>query len=88
MEWAEQLLQVGGAILILVAYIGGQMRRLDPLSWPYLALNFLGSALLAFLAAIGQDWGFLLLEGVWAAVTAWSIAAKLRGARPGPSPHP
>jgi hypothetical protein len=57
MDAIEQVLQVGGAILILAAYVGGQMERIDPLSWPYLILNLVGSSLLAVLAALGEEWG-------------------------------
>ncbi len=86
-DLAGQLLQIAGAVLILVAYIAGLLGRLDPLAWTYLVLNLVGSSLLAVLALLGNDWGFLLLEGVWALVTAFTIIAKLRG-QTGPSPHP
>ncbi|MDQ4036714.1 MAG: hypothetical protein M3153_12460 [Chloroflexota bacterium] len=74
----EQFFQVAGALLILAAYIAGQAGRLNVTSWRYLVLNLVGSALLAVVAALDADWGFLLLEGVWAIVTAWSVAIKLR----------
>ena len=77
----EQIVQVGGSLLILSAFVAAQQRRLDQDSWPYLALNLAGSAILAVLAFIGQQWGFLLLEGVWAVVSAHGL---LRAARPGP----
>ena len=80
-EVGEQLLQIVGAVLILFAYVGGLLGRLDPSSWWYLALNLAGSSLLAVLALLGSDWGFLLLEGVWAVVTGFTIAAKLRSGR-------
>ena len=75
----EQIIQVAGALLILAAYIGGQFGRLDGTSWSYLVLNLAGSIVLAVLAWLDADYGFLLLEGVWAIVTTWSIIAKLRG---------
>jgi hypothetical protein len=77
MELILQVLQIFGAVLILIAYILGQLRLLDPKSYVYLALNLIGSAVLAVLAAIGRDWGFLLLEGVWAAVTLISLCGRL-----------
>ncbi|MEX0790808.1 MAG: hypothetical protein WD178_08555, partial [Actinomycetota bacterium] len=46
-------------------------------SLPYLVPNFVGSAVLAVLAARHGDWGFLLLESVWASVSAYGIFANL-----------
>jgi hypothetical protein len=77
----DQVWQVGGALLILLAFVAAQLRLVDTSSWSYLVLNLVGSAVLAVVAWFGTDWGFLLLEGVWALVTAWSIAAKLRSGR-------
>jgi hypothetical protein len=75
----EQLVQIIGAILILVAYAGAQAGRLDQRSISYLILNLIGSAILAVLAAVEDQLGFLLLEGVWAIVSAFSLTAELRG---------
>ena len=63
--------------MILVAYAAAQAGRWSTGSLLYLVLNEVGSIILAVLAAISQNWGFLLLEGVWAIVTAWSLL-KLR----------
>ena len=74
----DQLVQIVGALLILAAYAGTQFGRLDQRSINYLLLNLIGSAILAVLAAIEGQLGFLLLEGVWGIVSAWSLARELR----------
>jgi hypothetical protein len=52
----------------------------------YLALNLVGSGLLAVLAWHEEQWGFLLLEGVWALVSLWGLIQVLRG-RPTAEAH-
>lgn len=74
----EQVVQIAGALLILVAFAGAQFRRLDQRSLAYLVLNLVGSLILAVLAALDAQYGFLLLEGIWALVSAWSLAEVLR----------
>ena len=74
----EQLVQIIGAILILVAFAGAQFGRLEQRSISYLALNLVGSLILAVLAAVENQLGFLLLEGVWSLVSLWSLVAVLR----------
>ena len=80
MEAIDQVVQVGGALLILAAFILAQMGRLETDSLPYLGLNLVGSTVLAIDAWIGTEWGFLLLEGVWAIVSAVGLARALRSA--------
>ena len=74
----DQVIQVVGALLILTAFTAVQMERMRPDSRLYLALNLAGSAILAVLALIGLQWGFVLLEGVWAVVSAWGLVVALR----------
>jgi hypothetical protein len=68
-----QLVQIVGALLILAAFAAAQFGWLGTRSRAYLVLNLAGSAILAVLAWSDDQWGFLLLEGVWALVSAWSL---------------
>ena len=74
----EQAIQILGALLILAGFAGAQLGRLRVDSTTYLVLNLIGSAVLAYLALIEEQWGFVLLEGVWAAMSAWSLIRPAR----------
>jgi uncharacterized membrane protein len=69
----DQVIQIFGSLLILAAFAAAQRGRLRQDSRTYLVLNLVGSAILAVLAALGPNWGFLMLEGAWALVSAWSL---------------
>jgi len=69
----DQLIQVLGSLLILAAFVAAQRGRLSPDSRMYLVLNLVGSVVLAVLAAMETQLGFLLLESVWAAVSAHGL---------------
>lgn len=75
----DQVVQVVGALLILVAYAAAQFGAMDQHSRAYLALNLVGSAILAGLAWEERLWGFLLLETVWAVVSFRGLVQALRG---------
>ncbi len=78
-----QAVQVLGSLLILSGFALAQLGRLDQKSLVYLALNLLGSAVLSVEAVLERQWGFLLLEGVWALVSAASLAGAARGSATG-----
>lgn len=62
----HQLVSLAGAALILAAYLALQRGWLPREDRRYNALNFVGSALLTWVAVADGNWGFILLEGSWA----------------------
>lgn len=74
----DQVIQVAGALLILVGYAASQFGWLEQTSRAYLVVNLAGSAILGYLALVEEQFGFVLLETVWAAVSLWGL---IRGSR-------
>jgi hypothetical protein len=73
----SEVLQWTGAVAVLVAFALSQWGAWSVISYRYLASNFLGGAGLSAAAVISHQWGFVLLEGVWALVSARGIAVRL-----------
>lgn len=80
-----QLVQVVGALFILAAFAALQFGRLRAESGVYLWFNLIGSAILTALAIHERQLGFLLLESIWALVSAWGLIQLARGRSPGPA---
>ncbi len=79
----EQLVQIAGALLILVAFAASQFAGMSPHSRVYLVLNLVGAAVLTGVALEDSDWGFFMLESVWALVSLWGLVGAVRGHSPG-----
>jgi hypothetical protein len=77
---ALQIVQIAGALCVLGGFAAAQFGVLTTRSLAYLVLNLAGSSVLAVLAALDQQFGFLLLEGVWALVSAWGLLTLRRRA--------
>ena len=78
----SQLIQIIGSLLVLAGFALSQRGILDQKSLSYLILNLVGSAVLTVEAILEKQWGFLLLEGVWAIVSAFSLVGVLRARNP------
>lgn len=72
---------LAGAALVLWAFAAVQFGRMAPTSPVYLGLNFAGSVLLATVAGFAGLWGFVVLNAVWAAVSARGLGRALGNGR-------
>jgi hypothetical protein len=69
-----------GAVAVLAAFAASQAQVLGTQTLTYLTLNFAGSFVLAAIALSQNQWGFLLLEGAWALVSAWALSRRFHAA--------
>jgi hypothetical protein len=81
----EQSIATVGSLLILAAFVLVERGRLTPTSRTYLLFNSVGSVVLGVIAVSQQQWGFVLLEGVWAVVSIRALIMAL-GQRTSPRP--
>lgn len=77
------VVQVIGAVLVLAGFLAAQRDLLDERSYAYLIPNAVGSGALALTAVVTGNWGFVLLEGVWCAVSLWGLASRAVADRSG-----
>jgi cbb3-type cytochrome oxidase subunit 1 len=75
-----QTLGVLGALLILIPFAASQLNRLSTASVAYQSMNLVGSAALTLVAVAERQYGFILLEGVWAAMSLVRLRRVLAGA--------
>jgi len=73
-----QVISLIGAVLILSAFAAAQMRRLKHESVAYQALNFAGGVCLCIAAVAALQYGFILLEGSWAILSAHGLWRVIR----------
>ena len=79
---ATQLASLVGAILILLGYVGHQVRWLDSGKPFYNLVNLLGAGILAYIALRPLQVGFAIMEIVWVAVSLLALYRSLRPRRP------
>jgi hypothetical protein len=73
-----QVVSFVAAMVILVAYVGHQTRRMDPNGVAYNVMNAVGSGVLTYVAFHPYQIGFIVLEGVWAIVSTYAIVRAVR----------
>lgn len=69
----RQVVSFAGAILILLAYAGQQLRWMDARKPLYNVINLVGSAILAYIALEPFQIGFVVLESVWALLSLYAL---------------
>jgi len=75
----RQALGVVGALLILVPFAATQLGRLRTSSLAYQAMNLAGAVILTTIAILERQYGFILLEGVWALMSLVGLRRVLAG---------
>lgn len=73
-----QAISLVSACVVLFAFFRQQQGAWQATDVAYLACNFAGTAVLTVVAWIGSQWGFVLVEAVWAAVSLRGLLRSLR----------
>jgi hypothetical protein len=81
---------VFGVLLILIAYAGAQLGRLEPRRAPALVMNLIGAGLILWSLSFRFNLSAFLMEAAWALVALYGLArlvlARIRGRGPGSPP--
>lgn len=70
---ARQVFSFAGALLVLIGYIGHQMKWMDSRRFAYNALNAAGSGILAYIAFRPFQVGFVVMEVTWVLVSIYAM---------------
>jgi hypothetical protein len=75
---ARQVASFVGALLILIAYVGSQMKWMNPRSTTYNVMNLVGSSILAYIALRPFQIGFVVMEFTWALISVYALFRPVR----------
>ncbi len=70
---ARQAFSFLGALLVLIGYIGHQMKWMDSRKFAYNFLNAAGSGILAYIAFSPFQVGFVVMEVTWVLVSIYAM---------------
>lgn len=70
----RQLFSFVGALLVLIGYIGHQLKWMDSRKVAYNALNAAGSGILAYIAFSPFQVGFVVMEVTWVLISIYALA--------------
>ena len=73
-----QVVSLIAAVTILIPFAASQLRRLHVETLRYQVPNLVGSATLATIAVSERQYGFVLLEGVWAIMSLVGLVGVMR----------
>jgi hypothetical protein len=73
-----QALQIAGALMLLAAFGLVHYQRLSMAGPAYFTLNVVGAAALGVSAYAESQWGFVMLETAWVAISARGLVAAVR----------
>lgn len=73
-----QVVSLVGAMLLLAAYAANQTGRVAASDVRYPLANGIASGILAVVALLERQWGFLLLETAWCGVSLVALARLVR----------
>jgi hypothetical protein len=76
---ATQIASLLGALLILSAYVGHQLRWVDARLPFYNIANLLGASVLAWIALRPLQVGFAIMEVTWTVISLMGVVRALRG---------
>jgi hypothetical protein len=78
---ARQAFSFAGALLILIAYAGHQLGYMSAKKLWYNVLNAVGSGILAYIAFVPFQVGFVVLEVAWTLISLYVLVRIARRPR-------
>lgn len=78
--WSE-VVSLSGAILVIAAFAGNQLKRLTPDMLTYQLMNLAGGVILVLAAIRVREPGLILMEGAWAVISLFGLIRVARRAR-------
>ncbi len=73
------LIGVIGATLLLLAFIGNAVGKMEHDGTGYIIINLVGGVFLVWYASLIGSWPFIVIESVWAIVAFRGLWEKLAG---------